>query len=254
MAKQREHLSRAPVREALVDIQFAPSVSIDAIDGFIHKLGDEVRTKVDLLDLAFSFDGSRAGEVPTTHSRHMAIGRRLELSTGPYVLQCRMNGFTLSRLSPYAKWSELRAEARRLWDLYRDFAGVNARAVNRVAVRYINGLTLPLPFYDFADFLECPPNVPKDLPQSINGFLNRVGIPIPEAKCFAVVTQALEGPVDSGPTGKAVNVILDIDVFQPDGSQPTHGDSIWETLDVLRGEKNRIFFAYITERTVEMYE
>lgn len=252
MARPRNHLSNAPLREALIDIQFEPNIPIESIDHFVDALGAAVRTKSNIWGASFGVNMTANGQPLTTRSESIAVGRRLELHQGPYVLQCRVNGFTLSRLSPYGEWNDLRTEAHRLWGVFSRELG--AVLVNRIAVRYINELRFPVPLRDFGEYLVSPPGVPDELPQGLLGFLTRVIIPDEANNCMTIVTQALEGPPSEGPAGATATVILDIDVFRAGTSDAPRSDEIWTALDTLRGQKNRVFFAHVTERTVEMYE
>lgn len=252
MARPREHLARAPLREALIDLQFERRLALEAIHSFERTLAGDVTQATDIWETQFGFEGPTPDRPPQSHARHAAIGRRLEFKDGPYVLQCRVNGFTLSRLSPYGDWSELRSRAAGLWHGFAAHARVES--VDRIAVRYINELKLPLPFGDFEEFLTSPPRVPNEMPQAITGFLTRQIIPDEAKNCMTIVTQALEEPPIEGPTGTTVTVILDIDVFRQAANEPAMSGRIWEALDVLRAQKNRAFFAYVTEKTVEMYE
>jgi uncharacterized protein (TIGR04255 family) len=185
------HLSKAPVREALIDFRFEPPIPLETVDRFVSKLDGSYDGKTDLWEAVFGM--TSVGNSTSTHAGHKAIGRRLNsIGKPPFVLQTRTSGFTLSRLSPYGEWQELRDEARKLWDVFQK--ETDAVFVTRIAVRYINELNFALPLGDFAEYLVCPPQVPDALPQSISGFLTRVIIPDPSADCVAVVTQAFEGP------------------------------------------------------------
>ena len=249
MARHRQ-LAHAPVREALIDIQFEAPVPLELIDRFVASLGGAYAKKSDIWEALFGLNGGDGTTFGTRSSS--AVGRRLEAAEGrPYVLQCRNSGFTVSRLSPYGQWSELRAEARRLFELFVQQVGVPV--VSRIAVRYINEITLPLPIANFSEYLSCPPKVPDALPQGITGFLTRLIIPDLDRDCVSVVTQALEAPPNEGPSGASITVLLDIDVFRST-RVPASADDVWQTLDVLRDQKNRMFFEHLTERTVEKYE
>lgn len=253
MARRREHLARAPLREALIDIQFEPRVSIQAIDEYLRGLGAPYQGALDLWEALVGLHGETNGQPPRATTAQSVIGRRVEAKTDPgYVLQCRLGGFTLSRLSPYGEWGDLRQEAARLWAAFAPFLG-NA-AVNRIAVRYINELKLPLPLGDFAEFLMCPPVIPPALPQGLSGFLTRVIISDIEHSCTAVVTQALEPTQPGGNVQQNITVVLDIDVFRHGRIDLSDANTLWSGLDVLRDRKNAIFFEFLTEKTVEMYE
>ncbi|MGA3844086.1 TIGR04255 family protein [Ralstonia nicotianae] len=244
------HLSRAPLREALIDLRFEPAVPLNVIDRFVASIGDLYDKSTDLWTAVFGLSAN--GQGAAMHSGNTAVGRRLESSRQPYVLQCQVSGFTLSRLSPYADWLDLRKETHRLWESFRKFAG--PLVVTRIAVRYINELRLPVPFADFGEYLTCSPQVPESLPQSLSGFLSRVIIPDDRMNCVSVVTQAYEGPPSDGPSGAAITVIFDIDVSRMTRLDGANDAEVWSGLDMLRDQKNRMFFEHLTEKTVEMYE
>jgi uncharacterized protein (TIGR04255 family) len=221
---------------------------MDAINRFAQSIDASYGKKQALWEAVFGLNVGVGAEASATHK---AVGLRLESMDRPFVLQCRESGFTLSRLLPYGRWEDLQGEAQRLWALLQEQVGT--LVVSRVAVRYINEIRIPLPMRDFGDYLTCPPKVPDNLPQAINGFLTRVIIPDEAANCVAIVTQALEGPPTEGPVGAFVTVLLDIDVFRTIQIE-SHDEAIWTGLGVLREQKNRMFFEHVTEATVELYE
>lgn len=242
-------LRNAPVREALIDIQFESPVDLSLVDQFAVAVAVSYEKKGDIWEARFGFNTEGT---PAASAAHSSIGRRLEAKGGrPYVVQCRSSGFTVSRLSPYGHWDELLSETRQLWSQFVAFAG--ELTISRVGVRYINEIKLPLPIASFGDYFVCPPKVPEPLPQEIAGFITRVIIPDPQRNCISVVTQALEGPQTTEASGNFITVLLDIDVFRT-GRLPDCDNSLWETLGVLRDQKNRMFFEHLTERTVEKYE
>ena len=174
-------------------------------------------------------------------------GYRYVSSDKRQILQTRLDGFTFSRLHPYIKWEELRDEAYRLWQLYKDIT--SPESITRVAVRYINNLKIPMPIRDFSDYLTAPPIVPEGLPQGVGSFLSRVVIHESSVGANAIITQALVEQVvtDVAP------IILDIDVFklQPKGIEEKDA---WEIIEKLRHFKNKVFFSSITDNLKEIYK
>jgi uncharacterized protein (TIGR04255 family) len=247
MANPRPHLSKAPAREALIDLQFEPAVSLDLVDKFVAIAAPSFESQVDLVEafVGFGPDGTQAT------ASHAVIGRRLDSQRTHYVLQCRTSGFTLSRLSPYGEWADLRREASRWWEVFCRVA--NPQTISRIAVRYINAVKIPLPMTDFSEYLSCPPLLPEGLPQALSGFLQRVIVPDDQVNCISVVTQALEGQPTFDDEGGSVTVLLDIDVFRTTRIGHACLDDAWKGLDELRQQKNRMFFAHLTEKTVEMF-
>ena len=248
LVAQHRQLSRAPLREALVDIQFEQSFPIEAIDEFLSGIESSFPKKSDIWEAMIGLNGIDGASV---RSPAVAVGRRVDSTDGLYVLQCKLNGFTLSRLTPYGKWGDLRDHAMQLWRSFSERVG--ALHVTRIAVRYINQIKLPLPFGDFAEYLTCPPRIPDAVPQALSEFITRVVIPDPEHNCVSIVTQALEGPPMESPAGMEVSILLDIDVFQITRIDPGDREKIWVVLDELRDQKNRMFFAHLTEKTVELF-
>lgn len=248
MARHR-HLPNAPLREALIDLQFESPVGLDLIDRFAASIADSYERKGDIWQAFFGFRNEGGGG---TEASHNAIGRRLEArGQWPYVAQCRTSGFTVSRLTPYGQWDDLLSETRPLWERFIQLAG-NVVVV-RLGVRYINQIVLPLPIQRLEEYFVCPPRVPDDLPQILAGFFSRMVIPDAQHDCTSVVTQSAEPPAFIGPSGPSINVLFDIDVFRQ--TRLTGDDAtIWDVLGILRDQKNRMFFGYLTETTVERYE
>ncbi len=99
MAEIREHLTKAPLHEALIDLRAS---------------------------LPEDFDGERFLELKFTSQDEKQI------------VQFRIDGFTLNRIRPYTNWKELFPEALRLWKYYLDFTSVDhvprvaVRHINRI--------------------------------------------------------------------------------------------------------------------------
>lgn len=249
MARIREHLSRAPITEALIDLQVkpAPEASLESVRGMAEALKGRYEPQGPIFELQTRLAVTVQGPDAKTASRE--LGMRLHSQDGKYVLQARTNGFTVSRLEPYERWDTLLDETRSLWRVYRET--VEAETVTRVATRFINNLKLPMkPGEVFEMYLTAAPQVPHELPQGVLGFMQRVVVLKPELGLKASVTQLLQegiAPPDHIP------VILDIDVYKQVSMLPDSVD-IWPLLAELRTFKNEIFFASITEPAVGLFE
>ena len=235
-------MSRAPLREALINIEFEPHVQIDAIDRFFALQADQIRGKSDLWEANF---GVTVGAAAASSS---IVGRRVDFASKPYVIQCRNTAFTVSRLSPYGKWEELKSETHSGWTKFQEAAGT--LRVKKATVRYINAITIPLPLSDFNEYLVCAPTIPASLPQALSGFITKVITPDVGNRVIAV-TQALEPPT---PGSSAVTVLLDIEVIAPMNIDGNSFEILWQELDLMRKRKNDVFFEYLTEKSMEMYE
>lgn len=244
MARQR-HLSKAPIREAVIDIRVNPTVPFETIGGLRDQLKEKFPATENMSRRTFGFEFG-GSEFKTSSVDKGPWGVKLTSGDGKHIVQLRLDGFTFSRLPQYLTWEDMRTEAAAIWKNYVE--SVRPEKVTRVALRYINMMNFPLPIADFKEYLTAPPEVPNALPQAVASFFSRVVIVDNANGTAAVVTQALEAVVE----GKA-SVILDIDAFK-EFEVSGDSDSVWETIEILRNFKNRIFFESITERTAELFE
>ncbi len=251
MAEPR-HLDKAPIREALIDIQITPPVSLDAINGLSQQYVRDIGRESTMWQATFGFNFDGDAEKASSESKRAKAGKRFDSSDKLHVLQCRTNGLTFSRLAPYEDWDQIRQETQKHWETYAGVIGGHAR-VTRIAVRYINAMAFPLPMTNFSDYLVTGPTIPTRLPQLVAGFLQRVVLIDSDHGNFANVTQALD---ESGPTPApgSVPVLLDIEAFRQVNLAISDTANIFEGLGQLRDFKNRIFFEYLTEKAVELFE
>jgi len=237
-------LSKPPLREALIDIRISQELPVSSVDKLsVHQLdGFEVPIEMRRGKIAIQFSPDMSAPLPLPGSAQEGFGWRYSTADGSRVVQFRRDGATFSILKGYQDWNEARSSARILWEQYREW---NSPAkVSRLAVRYINVLSLPMGI-DFDLFLTAAPRIPPDLPQMLSGFFQRTVIPFSTDGTTAVVTQALEPLHDN-----IVPVVLDIDVWY-NVSLEVDASEIWIQLDRLRDIKNQIFFSSITERALE---
>lgn len=245
---ETRHLSKAPIREAVIDIQVTPPVSLDALKAISARLKDRPYKQDELWLAAIGFQINEDGQGSANADRS-PTGYRYTFNNLPYVLQCQVRGFTFSHLPPYGNWEEMSAIAKDLWEIYLETA--KPLNVSRIAVRYINSLPIPLPVTDFADYLNVPPIVPEGLPQSLASFLQRFVMVDNSTETVAVVTQVLEEKL---PESTEVTLLLDVDASKTYLAFAPNTTSIWAVLEELRIFKNSIFFKYLTEKTIRMFE
>ncbi len=113
------HLARAPIIEAVLDIQVAPrpgttfpelQKAYEALDFGYHQQSFVISSTVGFLV-------QQDAEVQKSGSAQK-IGVRLHSADEKYVALVRTHGLTVSRQAPYEDWNKLEAEAHRLWDIY----------------------------------------------------------------------------------------------------------------------------------------
>lgn len=244
MARPREHLEHAPIAEAVIDFRVLRRDDI-TVREFAH-LKRRIGAQYDEGALMHSIQarfGIDQGKPISPTQVQSAVGWIYK--TAGTVAQFRIDGFTFSKLEPYTTWEEVFGEAKRLWNIYLQVA--RPLEAKRLAVRYINRLRVPGPA-DLREYLEAPPVLPPPIPQAIREFLTRVVVVDSVRNASAILIQAIEPSLDPA----TIQILLDIDAFR-DASLPSEDPSLPEIFEQLRALKNEIFFASLTEKTVEMY-
>jgi uncharacterized protein (TIGR04255 family) len=249
MAKHR-HLNNAPIREAVIDIRAGVKVELKEGELLSLKaaLGKRYPNSEEMRIFRGGF-GVKEGKPIVDYPKDMGInGYLFKSDDEKNIVQFRNDGFTFNRIKPYTSWDKVIREAKDLWGLYVDKAGV--QSVSRIAVRYINQIDIPLPISDFEDYLTKPPDVPEGVPKIVRSFLCRVVVHDIEKDIAANVSQAL------GPSIKpsCANIILDIDVYKDVDIQYDNYENIWKIFEQLHELKNNIFFSSITEKTARLFE
>lgn len=243
------YLSRAPITEAVIDLRcrLAANFELDKFRQLESAVGYSGCKKVQMYEFKMRQEGDK--ELESTHVNHGLIGWRFESGDGRHVAQFRKDGFTFSRLEPYTQWEEVFAEASRLYALYWEVA--IPEEVTRIAVRFINRLSLPEDEVgDFSPFLAAPPVCPVQGQVLLNGFLTQVQVADPVTGISATITQTIQS---DGNRPGFVPVILDLDVYEARTFSPDP-QAILLRFGALREAKNRYFFGSITEKAASLFE
>jgi uncharacterized protein (TIGR04255 family) len=243
------HLSRAPITEALFDfrVTLPQEFQTEAITSVRERLKDKYPVVEDMrrFEAQFEFQPGKL-PVPTSGETGGLLGYRFRSDDGRNFAQFRRDGFTYNRLPPYTNWDELCPEALRLWDLYVEVT--KPEKLERLAVRYINRLLLPLQF-DLADYVEVAPPYFPGAPPFLSSFLIRESRHDPQTGFMVNIVQAIDPTLAVGSSA----LILDIDVSKI-GGLGLREAQIRPVLEQFHDLKNQIFFSAITERTATEYE
>jgi len=101
------HLSRAPIREAIVDIQINPPATLEQVARVVDALKEEFPRSNGIWQATFGLQVAEDGTPATQNTLKNQVGTRLENGREPHVIQCRINGFSFSRLTPYRDWAQV---------------------------------------------------------------------------------------------------------------------------------------------------
>jgi uncharacterized protein (TIGR04255 family) len=243
------HLTNAPITEALIDIRVTPSPALttDALRQLAETAKPDYPQMNEGHGVEMSFNVI-AGQTAVPRVSDAGItGYICRSADDKSLVQFRADGYTFNRLHPYTSWESIVPEAMRWWSLY---AGAVKPTVIRIAVRYINRLTIPNAVSNLRQYLTVPPGAATAPDQRVTGFFSRVAVEDPRSGASALVTQVLDQSLD--PNREVV--VLDVDVFKvkaPVDAFTT--DEIEPVLTTLRALKNQLFFGSVTEEALRPY-
>ena len=244
------HLSRAPIVEAVIDFRATASADFDVniLGALGHQIGSAYGAgqEINLLEVGWLQEPGRQPQ--SRRIDHGCIGSRYASLDGKHVAQFRKDGFTFSRFAPYTRWADLFGEASRLYALFVE--AIRPSEITRIAVRYINRLSLPEDAVkDFSPFLTAPPPFPPGLGAYLTGFLTQIQIQEPDTSIAGTIIQTIQqGAAEPG----EVAVILDLDIYEA-AVRPPDPPTLLPRFETLRKIKNKYFFASITEKTLELF-
>lgn len=242
-----KYYSKAPITEALLDIRVRPSAALTLSS--LASIQQEVSNDYPDFENTLSIENNlTTGQSVITQTKTSLTGFRFWHKERKYVFQARLDGFTFSRLSPYENWAKLKCEAQKTWNAYTKFA--EPQSINRIAVRYINKINLPLPVKDFADYLRITPEVSNDLPQGVSDYLMQLRIPEENLSSRGLLSLT-EAVLPNQQEQDFVSILLDIDLSCEVNFQ-TDADNCWSLLEEMHIRKNQIFEACITDKVREL--
>ena len=250
MTVQKSYL-KPSITEALIDlrVRFSSEIEPSVIATLKNSLKEDYPDQKSVYEVEAEIQ-SVSGIQPTTTTNQSLVGYNFSSIDIKQVLQARTDRFTFSRLSPYESWESFRDEAKRLWNLYQTVT--QPISIERVAVRYINRIDIPIQSQDSLDlkeYLRTLPEISSDLPQGLSGYFMQLEIPQDDIEGILMLQQAII------PTLKEnqVSIVLDTDLFC-NVDFCSNENKHWELLEKLRTRKNMIFEACITDKTRRLFE
>lgn len=240
-----KHYSRAPITEALIDIraEISDRVTLATLIDVHSSIKTDYPMRQDFLMLQGQMV---AGASVGATASQTQVGYIFSSSDQKQILQARLDGFTFSRLAPYDRWETFRTEAQQLWSIYQSVT--NPHRINRLALRYVNRLDLPLPFGDFKDYLRTVPEVSPDLPQGLSGYFMQLQMPQEDIRAMLILNQALIPPLNPDVVSILLDIELGRDIELPDT------EAVWDVLEQLHTHTDQVFEACITDRTRELID
>ncbi|NAY91712.1 TIGR04255 family protein [Muricauda sp. JGD-17] len=238
--------NNAPIKEAIFDIRIdkLENGSLENLEKFherIIKDYPEKKKQISFVGKIQLKDGVKVKDETDSHMKGYVFSSKDSKTQ----VQVKIDGFTLNRISSYESWDKFSSEAMRIWKMYqRSFGPLN---ITRIAVRYINRIEIPLPLDKFQDYIINMPPIPRNLPQSFEGFFMQIQVPGSGNGTSVILNETIEKPTKSH-----LPFILDIDVFRI-GELSMETKDLKEAFEQLRVIKNNTFESCITDKTRELF-
>jgi uncharacterized protein (TIGR04255 family) len=244
-------LAKAPIAEAVIEMRARAEMPWDesGIRGHLAPL----LPGYPKIESQSEFEHEmQFGPGQDTVQRHRNLGwrgLRCESADHVHIAQFNRDGFVFSRLRPYEHWGQFHAEAIRLWKIYQELA--RPSAIQRLGLRFINRIELPVDGPRPDDYLRMPSEVLAGMPLPRGGFFHRDELAVPGYPYIVTIVRTVQPIQVMG--NKGFGLLLDIDVFSKEPFD-LRDDLLSQRLIEMRWLKNKAFFGSITEQALETFQ
>lgn len=229
---------KPPIIEAVIELRTADSVP----DRLVDKAASTIRKRYPKSEVLHEFTVKLG--LPSA-AKTEKIGHKLTADTGEFVSQVARRRMAFSSLAPYPGWTAFTEEFRDIYSRWSKVVG--QRRLDRVGIRFINRIDIPLEpsgFLRSEDFL----HVGITLPPSTGNFSDAwqvTGVCPVQGTPFMVTIRC--GTTDAALFGYA-SFSLDLDLHT-EVDVPQSDTDLWNLLAAAKVAKNQVFEECITDRT-----
>lgn len=237
MGKRYEN---SPIIEALCEFRFESRTSWDlAIPGLIYSELRDTFPKRRTVASPVMLD---ANTVRAT-SEYIQFVREDEIA----LVQIGQDVLTINHLRPYSTWDQFAPMIMHAFNVYREVA--QPKALQHVALRYINHIEIPGTGVDLEKYLQFYPFLGPRLPRTVNAFI--VGAQIPFNDERDALRLQLTSTAGTTPTTAAFLLDLNYSLVESDAVS-LHHVSDWIDSAHLRIED--AFEACLTDKLRTIFE
>lgn len=157
------------------------------------------------------------------------------------------NSFLVSQLAPYTGWEQFKLRIMRDWDTWRK--AVNFQPIERVGMRYINRIDLPITgsLVQYEDYVTVYPALPALLdPCAYHSVYVRVLLEDIQSELN------LKSAVVESPLPDHLAIVVDLDIVRM-YQTPPNDEELYSFISQARTKKNEIFEASITDKARELF-
>jgi uncharacterized protein (TIGR04255 family) len=177
-------------------------------------------------------------------------GFRLNTDDQADVVLVFPDGIAAARLAPYQGWDYLKDRAKAAHEEWR--RSTTHRPVNRIGIRYLNRIDIPLDGLsqvDLATYLTFRPQIPGIGKGPMVGYMVQATLPTDTPLWSASIGSTIVTPP---PLLNHVSLMLDIDVFRTE-QIPGNEVELWRIIDEARPIKNRVFEQCVTDESRKLF-
>lgn len=235
-----------PITEAVIELRTGSSVSTKDQEKFMRRLIKDYPHSEPRNNVEVRIDPPTGGV--TVSNRQQGFCLRSEDQAD--IITFHDRAMAVARLAPYLGWEALYDHARTAWNHWKRF--IISGTVNRVGVRYINRIDIPLGDQDelrLEEYLKFYPLVPQIGTLPMMAYLAQVTKPTANPLWIATITST---KVPS-PLVNTLSLLLDIDLFRTE-EIPIRDEKLWDMVNEARDIKNTVFASCITPKTEKLFD
>ena len=237
---------RAPITEAVVEFRSAVPVEGKKRKKALEKLKKLYSQHKPLIqkEVKFEIAPQRA---PKTQETDSVVDRLLsdDISQQLHITDI---SFLVSQLAPYKGWKQFEQRITRDWESWGSVVGF--RPVERVGMRYINRIDLPLTenLVHYEHYLTVYPALPPLLDPSVFHSIN-VKVVLEDIQSLLSLQSALV----QSPIPEHLAIVVDLDISRKFKIPPSN-EELYSYISQARAKKNEVFEACITDKARELFK
>lgn len=239
---------KPPITESVVELRFSQAISMERLErlqqDFAKHYPDVTPRRNIGVEVRVDEDRTRK---PVAEVNEEDTGFRCATADQTEILILAPSAIAVSQLAPYNGWASFFGRFKRDWDLYKKQIG--HKRIDRIGVRYINRIDIPFDgsAIDHENFVDIFVSYPDQLgPQQ--AYAVQLALFSQDIGCgIKINSSSVESPVIGH-----ISFVLDIDVAKNE-DVPQNDREIFELMERIRLEKNRVFEACITDKTRETF-
>jgi uncharacterized protein (TIGR04255 family) len=239
--------SRSPIVEARIDIkvQLPPEIEVFTL----MEMASAVESEYAIEHQCFKIDGKidvNSNLVASASAQNNLVGYAFVSDDKQKRFEVRNDGFTFRHSSPYPGWNIFKDRANEVWEIYREIA--QPTQIDLLALRYINRIDIPSTTgFELKNYLRTFAEISTELPQNPQTWFVHLQIPGLEDGSNIFITQAMIPPESPN----VLSVALDIHIIK-EGILSEESPNIWQNLNIMHGDADRVFEASISDTTREL--